>query len=173
MTTLPEIKEVNDVKISRDLSQDKEKDSRDFVDVNMSSTEKQVCLVVNRSSHPDNCVTKCSSVSFFKDDHHHYQNLLPVTSISNNSLNINVFGVDDVTKVYSHDVFCAPVERNNSINSDKSRVGLFSSNSAGVIGTKIRNKSISFVFSNNCGEYEDINVFVETKSPATIHSNKN
>ena len=153
MTTLPEIKEIE---IGRGFSLDKKTD------------KSQVCLILNRAS-----VSRSSDNSFSKDDHHPYQNLLPVTSISNNSLNINVFGVDDVTKVYSHDVFCAPDERNNSVNSEKSRVGLFSCNSAGVIGTKIRNKSISFVFSNNCDEYEDINVFVETKSPATIHSNKN
>ena len=157
LTTLPEIKEVTDVEVSRGFSQ-KEK--------------SPVFFTLNRSQLSDKSVTKLPVGSLSKGDDHSYQNILPVTSVSKDSFSLNFFEIDDVTKVYSHDVFCAPVERGSSINSEVGRVSLFSSYSAEVSGSKKRKKTISFLLPNNCGEYEEINVFVETKPHGTIRKNK-
>ena len=135
------------------------------------SQKSRVRFTLNRSPLSDKSVTKVSSLS--KDDNRSYKNILPVTSASTESLNFNFFEIDDVTKVYSHDVFCAQVERRSSINSEVGRVSLFSSDSAETHGSKRRKKTISFLLPNNCCWYEEINVFVETKPHGTMRKTKN
>ena len=146
LTKLPQIKQVE---ISRGFSQ-----------------KSRVHFTLNRLPHSDKSDTKFSPLS--KDDNRSYKNILPITSASTESLNLNFFETDDVTKVYSHDVFCAQVERRSSINSEVGRVSLFSSNSAETHGSKRRKKTISFLLPNNCREYEEINVFVENKPHGTV-----
>ena len=142
LTNLPEAKEVADVEISRGISRN----------------DKKFRFTFNRSP-----VSSKSAGKSAKVEEHPYQNLLPVTSVSNGSVSFNVFEVDDVTQVYSHDVFCAPCERNGSV-----RNGIIPG-SAG----ESRNKSISFIFPNNFDEYEEINMIVETKSPAAVKCENN
>ena len=143
LTTLPEAKEVADAEISR----------------GPSHNDTKLHFAFNRSPLSDKTSEKPSKV-----EEHPYQNLLPVTTVSNGSVSLNVFEVDDVTQVYSHDVFCAPCERNSS-----AKNGPFSLGSAG--SGERRSKSISFIFPNNFDEYEEINMFVETKSPTAVNGN--